>query len=512
MLRSLSIVGSLTLLSRILGFVRDIVIATLFGATAGADAFLVAFKIPNFMRRLFAEGAFSQAFVPVLSEYKTNSPEKVQSLIDHVAGTLGFVLLILTILGIVFAPYLIMLFAPGFVDEPHKYQLAVDMLRITFPYLLFVSLTAFVAGILNSYDHFSSPAFSPIILNICMIAASLGFTQYFQEPILALAWGVLISGILQLGFQLPFLSKLHLMPIPRLKKEPNEGVKKILTLMLPVLFSVSVGQISLLISTLMASFLVTGSIAWLYYADRLLEFPIGVFGVALATVVLPKLSRLAAQNAQEDYNKTLDWSLKWVFLVGVPSTLGLIFLSKPIFVTLFYRGQFGLHDVDMSAQALMAYSIGLLGFVLVKILASGFFARQDTTTPTKVAFISIVSNIVLNFILIWFLAHVGLALATALSAILNAGLLYFYLRKQNAFRPLHGWGLFLGRITVASIVMIALLIWFVPALENWWQWNSGMRFLQLGMWVGLAMVVYFFILWSSGLSFKTLLRPDVLNK
>jgi putative peptidoglycan lipid II flippase len=507
MLRSLSVVGSLTLLSRILGFVRDIVIATLFGATAGADAFLVAFKIPNFMRRLFAEGAFSQAFVPVLSEYKTNSPEKVQSLIDHVAGTLGFVLLILTVLGIVFAPYLIMLFAPGFVDEPHKYQLAVDMLRITFPYLLFVSLTAFAAGILNSYDHFSSPAFSPVIMNVCMIAASLGFTQYFQEPILALAWSVLISGILQFGFQLPFLSKLHLMPIPRLKKEPDEGVKKILNLMLPVLFSVSVGQISLLISTLMASFLVTGSIAWLYYADRLLEFPIGVFGVALATVVLPKLSGLAARNAQEDYNKTLDWSLKWVFLVGVPSTLGLIFLSKPIFVTLFYRGQFGLNDVEMSAQALMAYSIGLLGFVLIKILASGFFARQDTKTPTKVAFISIVSNIVLNFVLIWSLKHVGLALATALSATLNAGLLYFYLRKQDAFQPLKGWGLFLGRIAIASIVMIALLVWFVPNLENWLQWSSGMRFLQLGIWVCSAMIVYFFILWISGLRFKTLLRP-----
>ncbi len=507
MLRSLSVVGSLTLLSRILGFVRDIVIATLFGATAGADAFLVAFKIPNFMRRLFAEGAFSQAFVPVLSEYKNNSPEKVQSLIDHVAGTLGFILIILTVLGIVFAPYLIMLFAPGFVDEPHKYQLAVDMLRITFPYLLFVSLTAFAAGILNSYDHFSSPAFSPVILNLCMIAAALGFSQYFQEPILALAWSVLISGILQFVFQLPFLSKLHLMPVPRLKKEQDEGVKKILNLMLPVLFSVSVGQISLLISTLMASFLVTGSIAWLYYADRLLEFPIGVFGVALATVVLPRLSGLAARNAQEDYNKTLDWSLKWVFLVGVPSTLGLIFLSKPIFVTLFYRGQFGLNDVEMSAQALMAYSIGLLGFVLIKILASGFFARQDTKTPTKVAFISIVSNIVLNFVLIWSLKHVGLALATALSATLNAGLLYFYLRKQNAFQPLKGWGLFLGRITIASVVMIALLIWFVPVLENWLQWGSGMRFLQLGIWVCSAMIVYFFMLWISGLRFKTLLRP-----
>ncbi len=507
MLRSLSVVGSLTLLSRILGFVRDIVIATLFGATAGADAFLVAFKIPNFMRRLFAEGAFSQAFVPVLSEYKNNSPEKVQSLIDHVAGTLGFILIILTVLGIVFAPYLIMLFAPGFVDEPHKYQLAVDMLRITFPYLLFVSLTAFAAGILNSYDHFSSPAFSPVILNLCMIAAALGFSQYFQEPILALAWSVLISGILQFVFQLPFLSKLHLMPVPRLKKEQDEGVKKILNLMLPVLFSVSVGQISLLISTLMASFLVTGSIAWLYYADRLLEFPIGVFGVALATVVLPRLSGLAARNAQEDYNKTLDWSLKWVFLVGVPSTLGLIFLSKPIFVTLFYRGQFGLNDVEMSAQALMAYSIGLLGFVLIKILASGFFARQDTKTPTKVAFISIVSNIVLNFVLIWSLKHVGLALATALAAILNAGLLYFYLRKQNAFQPLKGWGLFLGRITIASVVMIALLIWFVPVLENWLQWGSGMRFLQLGIWVCSAMIVYFFMLWISGLRFKTLLRP-----
>jgi putative peptidoglycan lipid II flippase len=507
MLRSLSVVGSLTLLSRILGFVRDIVIATLFGATAGADAFLVAFKIPNFMRRLFAEGAFSQAFVPVLSEYKNNSPEKVHHLIDHVAGTLGFVLLILTVLGILFAPYLIMLFAPGFINEPHKYQMATDMLRVTFPYLMLISLTAFAGGILNSYGHFSSPAFSPVILNICMISAALWFSQYFQEPILALAWGVLISGILQFAFQLPFLNQLNLMPYPKIRRKPDEGVSKILGLMLPVLFSVSVSQISLLIDTLMASFLVTGSIAWLYYADRLLEFPIGVFGVALATVVLPKLSGLAARNAQEDYNKTLDWSLRWVFLVGVPSTLGLIFLSKPIFVTLFYRGQFSLNDVAMSSQALMAYSIGLLGFVLIKILAAGFFARQDTKTPTKVAFISIITNISLNFIFIWSLKHVGLALATALSAILNASLLYFYLRKQNAFQPLEGWGLFLGRIIFASLLMVDLLIWFVPNLESWLQWKNTMKFLQLGMWIGIASGIYFFTLWMSGLRFKVLLKP-----
>ncbi|MEY3218817.1 MAG: hypothetical protein RIT27_174 [Pseudomonadota bacterium] len=507
MLRSLSVVGSFTLLSRILGFARDIVIATLFGATAGADAFLVAFKIPNFMRRLFAEGAFSQAFVPVLSDYKNNHPEKVRHLIDHVAGTLGLVLLILTGLGILFAPYLIMLFAPGFLDEPYKYQLAVEMLRITFPYLMLISLTAFAGGILNSYGHFSSPAFSPVILNLCMISAAWWFSQYFQEPIIALAWGVLISGFLQFAFQIPFLMKLNLVPRPTFSKQTDEGVGRILRLMLPVLFSVSVSQISLLIDTLMASFLVTGSIAWLYYADRLLEFPIGVFGVALATVVLPRLSGLAARNAQEDYNKTLDWSLRWVFLVGVPSTVGLMILSKPIFATLFYRGQFGIADVEMSANALIAYSIGLLGFVLIKILASGFFARQDTKTPTKVAFISISTNIVLNFVFIWSLAHVGLALSTALAATLNASLLYFYLRKQNAFQPCVGWWVFLGRITIASLVMFALLETVIPKIETWLHWSSAERFLQLGLWVSVAMILYFTVLWISGLKFRGLLRP-----
>jgi len=507
MLRSLSVVGSFTLLSRILGFARDIVIATLFGATAGADAFLVAFKIPNFMRRLFAEGAFSQAFVPVLSEYKNTRPDKVRHLIDHVAGTLGFVLLILTGLGILFAPYLIMLFAPGFLDDPHKYQLAVDMLRITFPYLMLISLTAFAGGILNAYGHFSSPAFSPVILNLCMIGAALWFSQYFQQPIIALAWGVLISGFLQLAFQIPFLAQLKLIPRPTIEKQTDEGVSKILRLMLPVLFSVSVSQISLLIDTLMASFLATGSIAWLYYADRLLEFPIGVFGVALATVVLPRLSELAARNAQEDYNKTLDWSLRWVFLAGVPSTLGLMFLAKPIFVTLFYRGQFGISDVEMSAQALMAFSIGLLGFVLIKILASGFFARQNTKTPTKVAFISISTNIILNFIFIWSLAHVGLALSTALSATLNASLLYFYLRKQNAFQPCADWLIFGERITLASLVMFAILLWGVPNIETWLALSSLMRFLTLGFWISMAIVVYVAMLWISGLKFRALLKP-----
>jgi len=512
MLRALSVVGSMTLLSRILGFIRDMVIAQVFGASASADAFLVAFKIPNFMRRLFAEGAFSQAFVPVLNEYKTQRPAEVQTLIDHVAGSLSAILSLITLLGILAAPLLILLFAPGFSQSPDKYALSVDMLRITFPYLLFISLTAFAGGILNTYGRFSVPAFTPVLLNLSMIAAALWFAPWFEQPIMALAWGVLLAGVLQLAFQLPFLYRLRQLPRPRWhwgKKQaaPHEGVGRILRLMLPVMFAVSVTQISLLIDTLMASFLETGSIAWLYYSDRLLEFPIGIFGVALATVVLPQLSRLVAEQAQTEYEKTLDWSLRWVFLVTLPSAIGLILLSEPLLTTLFQHGEFSAHDVMMSSRSLMAFSVGLPGFVLIKILASGFFARQDTRTPTKVAVIAMLTNITLNLVLIWPLAHAGLALATALAALVNAGLLYYYLCRQGVFKPRPGWWRFFLRLAAAN-VGLGLLLWWGVQETTWWLAATTMtRAWALTAWVGAGILVYFGTLWLGGLRIQTMLRP-----
>jgi len=514
MLRALSVVGSMTLLSRILGFVRDMVIAQVFGASASADAFLVAFKIPNFMRRLFAEGAFSQAFVPVLNEYKTQRPAEVQTLIDQVAGSLSAILGLITLLGILAAPLLILLFAPGFTQSPDKYALSVDMLRITFPYLLFISLTAFAGGILNTYGRFSVPAFTPVLLNLSMIAAALWFAPWFEQPIMALAWGVLLAGVLQLAFQLPFLYRLRQLPRPRWhwrwgknKAAPHEGVGRILRLMLPVMFAVSVTQISLLIDTLMASFLETGSIAWLYYSDRLLEFPIGIFGVALATVVLPQLSRLVAEQAQTEYEKTLDWSLRWVFLVTLPSAIGLILLSEPLLTTLFQHGEFSAHDVSMTSRSLIAFSVGLPGFVLIKILASGFFARQNTRTPTKVAVIAMLTNITLNLLLIWPLAHAGLALATALAALVNAGLLYYYLCQQGVFKPRPGWWRFFLRLAAANIGLGLLLWWGVQETAWWLAAATVTRAWMLTAWVGAGILVYFGTLWLGGLRIQTMLRP-----
>lgn len=515
LLKALSTVSGLTFLSRILGFVRDMVIAHSFGAGTGADAFLVAFKIPNFMRRLFAEGAFAQAFVPILSEYKTQrDPVEVQDLINHVAGTLGAVLLLVSLLGVLAAPVFIMIFAPGFFSDSEKFALSSDMLRITFPYIFFIALTAFAGAILNAYGRFAAPAFTPVLLNICLISAALWWSPSFEQPIMALAWGVLIAGLVQFLFQLPFLAKLHLLPKPIVslpfgkaqKPQPHEGVRRILTLMLPALFAVSVTQISLLIDTLMASFLVTGSVAWLYYSDRMLEFPIGIFGVALATVILPKLSRLAAADQQQDYSDTLNWSLRWVFIIGIPCTLGLMLLATPIMATLFQRGEFLAADVDMSARSLMAYSVGLLGFVLIKILASGFFARQNTKTPMRIAVVAMFSNILLNIMFIFPLAHAGLALATALSATLNASLLYVYLRRDNQFKLQAGWRLFLLRLSLAATAMSALLWWGVPPSDWWVTAGEWARVQQLSLWIAAGGGIYLVMLGLSGLQPRMLLR------
>lgn len=455
LLGSTLVVSAMTLLSRVLGLVRDVVLARLLGASAGTDAFFVAFRIPNFLRRLFAEGAFNQAFVPVLSEYRAQgSLAASKLLIDRVAGTLGGSLALVTLLGVVGAPLLIWVFAPGFGDDPHKRALAVEMLRLTFPYLFFIALTAFSGAILNTWNRFAVPAFTPVLLNLSLIGSALFLAPHFAEGrmAVALAWGVLIAGVVQLMFQLPFLARLSLMPVPRMAWH-DEGVRKILRLMLPAMFGVSVSQINLLLDTVLASLLATGSVTWLYYSDRLTELPLGVFAIAIGTVILPSLSSKHVNASADAFSRTLDWGLRLVLLVGVPAALALTVIAEPLLATLFHHGEFSANDVMRSAESLRAYSVGLVAFMLIKILAPGFYARQDTRTPVKIGVIAMVSNMVLNLILVWPLAHAGLALATSLSAWLNAGLLYMGLRRSGAYAPAKGWAWYGLRLLVAGSAM-----------------------------------------------------------
>jgi putative peptidoglycan lipid II flippase len=470
LLKSTGIVSGMTSLSRVTGFMRDVVYAQMFGAGAGTDAFFVAFRIPNFLRRLFAEGAFSLAFVPVFAEYQTqHSRKELEELVDRVAGTLGAILLLITAAGVVAAPVLILLFAPGFTADAEKYALTVEMLRITFPYLLFISLTAFAGGILNSCGRFAIPAVTPVLLNLTMIAAALWLAPRMEQPVVGLAWGVFIAGILQLGFQIPFLWRVKLLPRPRWGWAAR-GVQKILKLMVPAIFGSSVMQVNLLIDTVVASFLISGSVSWLYYSDRLVEFPLGIFGVALGTVILPRLSRQHASAEVAGFSRTLDWALRWALLIGVPASVALILLAGPLLSALFQYGAFTAHDVAMASRSLMAFAFGLVAFMLIKVLAPGFYARQDTRSPVKYGVIAMVANTVLVLILVWPLAHVGLALATSLAAFLNAGLLFVNLRRREIYQPGAGWPKFLTQLFVATLAM-GLVLWF--GAGDLAQWASA---------------------------------------
>lgn len=493
------------MISRLLGFVRDMVIARYFGATAGADAFFVAFKIPNFFRRLFAEGAFSQAFVPVLSEVKEKRGHfAVKHLINAISFRLGGILLVLTAFGVFGSSLWMLVFAPGFADDPEKFQLASDMLSITFPYLLLISLVALSSAIMNTYDQFAVPAFTPVFLNLVLITFAIWVSPLLDVPIMALAWGVLVAGVVQLLFHLPFLKRLGLLPVPSPKTD--EGVSEVKRLMLPALFGVSVAQINLLIDTILASFLVTGSVSWLYYSDRLMEFPLGVFGVALATVVLPGLSKKAATANWEGFRQDIDTALRLVLVIGVPATLGLLLLAQPLIITLFNYGAFTENDVDMSGMSLMAYSFGLLGFILVKILAPAFYARKDMKTPVKIAVVALVTNTVMNLVLIGPFAHVGLAAATSISAFVNAGLLYWFLKKQHAFVPLPGWGKLWIQVLFANAVLVGLIIAISPNVSEWLVFDAWHRLGWLLAIVFGTIAVYGAVLVATGLRPKRLLK------
>ena len=439
--RSGGVVGVMTLLSRVLGFLRDQTLAIAFGAGSAMDVFLVAFKIPNFLRRLFGEGAFAQAFVPVFTEYReTRSAEALRELAAHVAGSLVLILLLVSTIGVAGSPLLVMLFAPGFIDDPERYDLAVHLLRLTFPYLFFICLVAYAGAMLNTFGRFAVPAFTPVLLNVSLIGAALFLAPHFAVPVVALAWGVLIAGILQLLLQLPFLMRLGLLPRMRLGWR-HEGVQRILKLMAPAVLGSSVAQINLLLDTIIASFLVSGSLSWLYYGDRLMEFPLGLLGVTLGTVILPRLSRGHALESETDFRATLDWALRLVIVLGLPAALALGLLTTPLISTLFGYGEFTAADTRMTGYALIAYAIGLPAFLAIKILAPAFFARQDTKTPVRIGIIALISNMVYNIVLVvpmvlldFIAPHTGLALATSLSAWQQAITLYRTLGSRGIYQ------------------------------------------------------------------------------
>ncbi len=488
----------MTFLSRVLGFVRDVVAAFIFGASPGYDAFVLSFQIPNLLRRFFAEGAFSQAFVPVLSEYQsTKSLEEIKTFVNHVSGNLTLILSLVTVIGIICAPFLIYLFAPGFDPNGPRHILASAMLRLTFPYVFFISLTALAGSLLNTHDKFAVPAFTPVFLNICLIMASCILAPYMRNPEMALAWGVLLAGVVQLLFQIPFLLKLGILPKPQINWS-DPAVRKVLYLMAPAIFGAAISQITILIGSLFASFLVAGSISWLYYADRLMEFPLGIVGVGLATVILPTLARQHAVGAKQEFDKTLDWGVRCVMLIGVPAMLGLFLLAGPLIATLFQSGKFTDYDVLMTTQCLMGYALAVIGIMLAKIFSSAFYAMQNIKTPVRISVFILFFNIILNALLIHNFAHTGLALATSFTSILNAGLLYRKWRVTHGFRFQNGWNLFMLRIACASTGMIIFLWFMSPNLDTWLVWERLQRITNLTLLIIGGSLLYSAILLTLG--------------
>ena len=480
--KTLATVSGMTLLSRITGLIREFLIARTFGASVYTDAFFIAFRIPNLLRRLFAEGAFSQAFVPILAEYKNQQgEEKTRDLTNHVATVLAWVLLATTIVGIIAAPAIVLLFASGYAGDTQAYSLAVVMTRIMFPYILFMSLVALAGGILNTWREFRVPAFTPVLLNLSFIAASLFLAPHLAEPVYALAIAVFVGGVLQLAFQIPALRKIGM--LPRLGLNPfsalrDPGVKRVLKQMLPATFAVSVAQISLIINTNIASHLADGSVSWLSYADRLMELPTGLLGVALGTILLPSLSKAHACGDQQEYSSLLDWGMRLTFLLAMPAAIALMVLSVPITTTLFHYGKFDAHSVDMTAQALIAYGVGLMGLILVKILAPGFYAKQDIRTPVKIGIGVLIATQLMNIVFVPWIAHAGLALSIGLAASINAAFLFHLLKKRGLYKPEPGWSLFLIRLGGALFLLAGVGMWIAAQFD--WIALKTEPFLRIG--------------------------------
>lgn len=487
--RATAVVGGMTMISRLMGFVRDMLIANLFGVDAATDAFFVAFKIPNFLRRLFAEGSFAQAFVPLLVEHEQQvGRQQLREFIDRTAGTLAVLLLIITVMAIIAAPLLISVFAPGFFWEKGQYAMAVEMLRITLPYLLFITLTAFAGAILNAVGKFAVPAVTPVFLNLSMIGAAIWWSPLFAQPIMALAWGVFAAGIVQLSFQIPALLKVGLLPRPRWGWKESK-VRQVMKLLTPSVFAVSVVQINLLFDTLVASFLPSGSVSWLYYSDRLVEFPLGILGVAVATVVLPQLANHHVAENAEAFSGALHWGIRLVWLVGLPATLGLVLLAKPLVSSLFEYNQFDAGDAEMASQSLMAFASGLLAFMLIKLLVSGFSAQNDNRIPVRYGIYSVIANVVLNLLLVEPLAHAGVALATSLAAYLNALLLCGALLASG--RLVLSWaGLWFGLRVMMATTLMSLFLLIQVDVDSWSLLTAGHRLGQLAWIIGEAVLIY----------------------
>ena len=514
LLKSTTIVGFMTFLSRISGLIRDIIYARLFGALPLMDAFLVAFRVPNSFRRFFAEGSFSRAFIPVLSDFEENEDEEgIRELIDRTAGTLGLILFMITLLGVIFSPFLILLFAPGFTEtnvENGRYELSVEMLRLTFPYLLFISLTALCGAVLNTKKHFWATAFNPIILNVVLILFAAILSPRFENPGIALALGVFIAGILQLLFLLPFLRNYNRLPRPKWGWN-HSGVKRVIKLMIPSLIGSSASQINLLINTLIASFLATGSVSWIYYSDRLLEFPVGVFGVALSTVVLPFLSKENALDNQKQFKQTLRWGLSLSLLVSIPSAAGLFLLSGPLISTIFLGGSFSDYDLMMTDISLRGYSIGIIGLCMVLVLSPAFYAREDTKTPLRYGLITLFVNVILSILFVSYFMnensdypHLGLALAFSIASITNAGLLFYRLIIDGLIEINQDGLIHILRIALATAAMIAFLMAFNPENTLWANSALSERIRSLFFLISLSVVIYFSILFLLGFRFRDL--------
>ena len=508
LLKALATIGSMTFMSRILGFVRDTLIARIFGAGMLTDAFFVAFKIPNLLRRISAEGAFSQAFVPILAEYKNKrTHEETHDLINHVATLMGLFLVAISILGMLAAPWVVQVSAPGFMADQTKFQLTVELLRITFPYIFFISLVSLAGGVLNTYGNFSVPAFTPVWLNVAFIVAALLAAPYFNNSIHVLAWAVFVGGVLQLLYQIPYLYKVGLVPKISLNLN-DEGVWRILKLMGPAVFGVSIAQISLLINTIFASLLATGSVSWLYYADRLMEFPTGVLGVALGTILLPSLSKSVADKEDGEYSQLLDWGLRLTFMLALPAAVALAVLSVPLVTGLFHYGKFDAHDVEMTRQALIAYSLGLIGLILVKVLAPAFYSRQNIKTPVKIAIFTLISTQIMNLIFVFGLdlKHAGLALSIGLGACMNAGALYYHLRKANIYQPQAGWVIFMSKLITAVLLMALVLYYVAGSHQTWLGYTLVPKLTHLLLLLVVGSATYFVALYLMGIRIKDFMR------
>jgi putative peptidoglycan lipid II flippase len=504
LLKALAAVSSLTLVSRILAFVRDVLIARIFGAGMVNDAYIIATRLPNLLRRLFAEGAFSQAFVPIFGEYnKRRGHDETKLLVDHVTTMLALVLFLVTLTGIIAAPLIVYFTAPGFSKDIEKFNLTVQMLRITSPYIFFISLVSVAAGMLNTYNKFWVPAFAPILLNVCLIGGALWLAPLFEQPIIGLAWAWFIAGFVQLAFQVPFLKEIGLLPSIRFSLK-DEGMRRVIRQMGPAVFGVSIGQISLIINTIFASLLMVGSVSWLYYADRLMEFPSGLLGAALGSILLPSLSKHYADNSTEEYSRLLDWGLRLVFMLTLPAALALGMIAVPLLATFFQHGAFVANDVLMTRNALVGYSIGLIGLIAVKVLAPGFYARQDIRTPVKIGIATLLATQLMNLLFVFgmHLQHAGLALAIGLGACFNSTILFYFLRKRGIYQPEPGWGKFFLKLCIA-LLALALTLWFGMGSEQHWLTSHGWtRIIHLCWLVALGVVVYFAVLFALGFRLK----------